>query len=147
MNDTHPRPSELQALSMGRLPTVESLRVQKHLFECPACLHRLLEMEVLNELAEELNSHVPKPDRRKPLFIVHDTADGLMYSRTERRGRVWIARHWGPELEGMRVCRTMREANAFLEASFLEMFPEHRCTELCKLNPADRPTSGRVSGR
>jgi hypothetical protein len=56
----------------------------------------------------------------------------MVYLRAERQGRNWIARNWGPQLGGMRVCKTMREANEFLEASFFEMFPEHRCTELCR---------------
>jgi hypothetical protein len=72
---------------------------------------------------------------RTPLFNVHDTEDGMIYSRATREGRKWIARHWGPQLDGMRVCRTMREANAYLEESFSEMFPEHRCTERCQLMP------------
>jgi hypothetical protein len=92
-------------------------------------------LEVANERAEEVNRYVPMPDRRKPLDVVHDTGDGVVYLRAERRGRNWIARNWGPQLGGSRVCKTMREANEYLEASFFEMFPEHRCTERCKLNP------------
>jgi hypothetical protein len=135
MSSPHPTLAELQGLSMGRVPTSESIRLQRHLFDCPPCLYQLLELEAVNEIAERLNSHTPKADRRKPLFVVHDTGDGLIYSRAERLGRKWIARHWGPQLDGMRECRTMREANEFLEASVFEMFPEHRCTERCQLNP------------
>jgi hypothetical protein len=66
---------------------------------------------------------------------VHDTADGFIYARTERKGRKWLARHWGEQLHGARECRTMREANEYLTTSFVEMFPEHRCTRRCRIDP------------
>jgi hypothetical protein len=64
------------------------------------------------------------PDQRKPLFIVHDTSDGFIYSCAERRGRKWFARHWGEELDGGWECATMREASEFplAHASFLSPF-------------------------
>ena len=71
------------------------------------------------------------PDKRKPLHIVHDTADGFIYSRTEKQGRKWIAHHWGDQLQGARECKTMREANEYLQTSFEQMFAEHRCTARC----------------
>ena len=129
----HVDESDIECLALGKLPTRESLRVQRHLFKCPSCLRSLVEIEVrlaARELIE--GDHVPVADRRKPLFIVHDTADGMIYSRAERRGRKWLARHWGPQLDGGRECDTMREANEFLIRSFTEMFPEHRCTERCR---------------
>jgi hypothetical protein len=88
---------------------------------------------------QELAGLGPKPlclpSTRKPLSFVHDTADGFVYSKIERRGREWIARHWGDQLDGIRVCATVREANEYVVASFNEMFPEHRCTERCRMNP------------
>jgi len=78
----------------------------------------------------------PRHDRRKPLFIVHDTDDGLIYLRTERQGRSWRAHNWGDQLEGGWRFRTMKEANEFLISSFGQMFPEHlQCTRRCRLNP------------
>jgi hypothetical protein len=61
----------------------------------------------------------------------HDTADGFIYSRVERQGHKWIARHWGDQLHGQRECQTMREANEHATMAFAQMFPEHRCTERC----------------
>ena len=72
------------------------------------------------------------PTTRKPLAFIHDTADGLIYSKVERRGRKWIARHWGDQLDGIRECGSVREANEYALTSFHEMFPEHRCTERCR---------------
>ena len=131
---THVGESDIERLALGKLKTSESLRVQRHLFKCRPCLHRLIEIEVhlaSRELIE--GDRAPVADRRKPLFIVHDTADGMIYSRAERRGRIWLARHWGPQLDGGRECDTMLEANGFLIRSFTEMFPEHRCTERCRI--------------
>jgi hypothetical protein len=69
----------------------------------------------------------PAVNKRKPLFIVHDTADGLVYGQTVKlpNGK-WLARNWGNELQGTRECKTMREANDHLLTAFREMFLEHR---------------------
>jgi hypothetical protein len=113
---------------------------QRHLFKCGPCLKRLLEIEYKLALEEALlGGGSPIPDKRKPLFIVHDTGDGFIYSRAEKTGGKWFARHWGKQLQGGRECKTMREANEFLIQSFAEMFPEHRCTRRCCLNPATTP--------
>jgi hypothetical protein len=49
----------------------------------------------------------PVAEKRKPLFIVHDTDDGFIYSKTERRGRRWFACRWDEELDGGRECGTL----------------------------------------
>ena len=74
---------------------------------------------------------------RKCFWFVHDTADGMVHSKVERQRRKWIARHWGDQLDGMRVCASLRDANEYLVTSFQEMFPEHRCTERCELYRCD----------
>jgi|ERR1019366_4781796 hypothetical protein len=133
----HPTDDDLRALTLGQLTTVKSLQVQRHLFNCGNCLKRLIEAEVLLALAEGVV--VPKSplvyNHRECLFVRHDTADGFIYARVERSGRKWIARHWGQELQGARECRTMREANEHAVTAFREMFPEHRCTARCCVNP------------
>jgi hypothetical protein len=132
MSEKHPTLAKLLTLATGRAPTTNSIALQQHLFNCPSCLAKLLQLEAVNEITVQSNPYTPLPDCRKPLFVVHDTADGPVYSRAEKRGRKWVARHWGEELSGMRLCRTIREANKYLEQSFGEMFPEHRCTKCCK---------------
>ena len=133
----HPSDDELRALTLGQLTTADSIRVQRHVFYChEPCLHRLIELEV--DLQERDLRHPPfavEHDRRSPLFIRHDTADGLVYMRVERRGRRWFTRHWGDQLDGGRECRTMREANEAAVTDFQAMFPEHRCTARCCANP------------
>jgi hypothetical protein len=129
--EQHPTETEIEDLAFGKLKTLDSLRVQTHLFSCEPCLKYLLKVELVLASAGLLDSQPPAADKRKPLYVVHDTADGMIYLKAEKQGRKWIARQWGPQLEGMRECRTMREANEHLVASFGQMFPEHRCTDRC----------------
>jgi hypothetical protein len=122
---------QIENLAAGKLTTHESIQVQRHIYDCSDCLQRLVEITYIQESA----GVGPKPpyllSTRQPLSFVHDTADGFVYSVVERRGRKWIARHWGDQLDGLRECVTVKEANEFVVASFQEMFPEHRCTERC----------------
>jgi hypothetical protein len=137
--EAHVSETDIERLALGRLPTAKSIRVQRHLFKCGPCLQRLIGIEVqLAALELIAGDRAPMPEKSKPLFIVHDTADGFVYSRAEERRGAWYARHWGKELDGGRDCGTMAEANEFLIQSFSEMFPEHRCTERCQLNPVRR---------
>lgn len=128
----HPRVAELESFSLGRLRSAKSLQVQRHLFNCPPCLGRLVEIE--RRLPQHQQRQAPVVNLRKPLVVVHDTVDGMVYSRAIRQGRKWLARHRGSQLDGGRECRTVREANEFLQVAFREMFPEHRCTERCRVN-------------
>jgi hypothetical protein len=129
----HPTNLNLERLATGRTSSAQSIDLQRHLYTCEDCLYRFLVLEFLYETAEQLATRAPKVDKRRPLYIVHDTGDGMIYSRTMKDGTKWIARHWGEQLAGMRDCTTMKEANAFLIASFTEMFSEHRCTENCRV--------------
>ena len=126
-----------QQLALGKLTTHHSKQIQRHILGCPDCLRRLIEVALIQEERDE----GPKPfcvrTTRKPLHFVHDTADGFVYSKVEKRGRKWIGRHWSDELDGVRECCTIREANDYVVASFNAMFPEHRCTERCKLFPPE----------
>jgi hypothetical protein len=132
---THVPENDLKQLALGTLLATDAVRVQQHIFKCAPCLRRLIRIEVLLARLEMLVDILPRTRRNRPVFIVHDTADGLIYSKTEKEGRKWIARHWGDQLQGRRECKTVGEANEFLVRSFREMFPEHRCTTRCRVNP------------
>ena len=131
MVQQHISKQNMESLALGRLPTQASISVQRHLYQCGKCLQRLVEITFGLALDRVTPEALPVVSKRKALFIVHDTADGFIYSRTERRGRKWIARHWGEQLEGGKECKTLGEANEFLVSAFSQMFPEHRCTERC----------------
>ena len=135
-----PIEQEIESLALGALSTHDSIRIQRHIYHCGACLKRLIEITLIQEEEGRGPKPLCLPNSRKPLSFVHDTADGLIYSTVERHDRRWLARHWGEELNGAKECKTMREANEFLVASFAAMFPEHRCTERCRIDP---PHKGR----
>lgn len=122
---------QIEKLAIGKLTTHESIQVQRHIYNCPDCLQRLIEITYIQELVGLGPKPLCVPKTRKPLSFVHDTADGFVYSKVERRGRNWIGRHWGVQLDGIRVCTNVREANEYVVRSFREMFPEHRCTKRC----------------
>ena len=124
---------QIENLALGQLPTYESILVQRHIYNCPDCLKKLIEITFIQELQGLGPEPLCVPTTRKPLSFVHDTAGGFILSKVERRGRKWIGRHWGDQLEGMRECASIREANEYVIASFQEMFPEHRCTERCRM--------------
>ena len=83
----HPGDEALESLARGTLATAESLRLQTHIFHCPDCLQRLIKVEMLLMLEDAFAEprHALKPDMRRPLFIRHDTADGFIYWRVEKR--------------------------------------------------------------
>jgi hypothetical protein len=135
--DHHVPASEIEQLALGRLSAAKSASISQHLFSCGRCLYRLVALEVELATLEGMRSHHARPpDKRKPLAFVHDTGDGMIYSWLERRGKKWLARQWGDQLEGGRECSSMSEANDFLCTTFHEMFPEHRCTPHCCVDPS-----------
>ena len=75
----HPTDERLQALYLGKLKTVDSVRLQRHLFRCGPCLERLIRFEFLLAVSDVAGGgpRSPEYDHRKPLFIRHDTADGF----------------------------------------------------------------------
>lgn len=88
------------------------LSVKKHLLACAYCRTRLEAIE--------------------PVNFVHFTEDGPIYSRATKltTGKV-MARHWGKELDGGRLCGSVSVAKAYLKESFSQMFPEHSCEGEC----------------
>jgi hypothetical protein len=122
----HPKDTKLEDLLLRRLPNTSSLRLQRHLFKCSPCLQRLTEIEKSLGLMERSTDRSQLTSRRKPLFIVHNTIDGPVFSQAKRRGRRWFARHWGKDVSGGQAFKTLEEANEYLSTSFCQMFPEHR---------------------
>jgi len=86
--------------------------VEEHLLVCDFCRARL--------------------DAIEPVNFIHFTADGPVYSRATRltTGKV-MARHWGKDMDGGKVFRSVGAAKRYLSASFAQMFPEHTCKGRC----------------
>ena len=63
---------------------------------------------------------------------VHHTEDGQihLWASPDKEGG-WRGRFWGTQLAGAQHFKTVEEANAFLQRSFREMFPEHVCAAAC----------------
>ena len=100
----------LQEYSLETL--AKPVYTKRHLLACTYCRNRLEAIE--------------------PANFVHFTEDGLVYLRATRlpTGKV-MARHWGKELDGGRVCGSVSAAKSYLSESFSEMFPEHSCGGEC----------------
>ena len=132
----HPSDSVVEALTLGTLRTAHSLEVQRHIYNCPDCLMRLIAAEAILASDDEWDPPMSlKPDISKPVYLMHDTADGFIYSRVQREGQKWVERHWGDTIAGRSQVETMQQANEHALAAFSQMFPEHRCTERCCVDP------------
>jgi hypothetical protein len=131
---THPGDEVIKSLALGTLTAAESVQIQHHMHHCSDCLKRLIAEELaLSSMGAYEPAHRIKPDVSKPLFVRHATTDGFIYSLVERKGRRWVERHWGEQLDGSVEYATMREANEYALVAFAQMFPEHRCTERCRV--------------
>jgi hypothetical protein len=67
-----------------------------------------------------------------PVSFIHDTEDGPIHLlvSSDKKG-AWIARHWGHQLAGIRLYKTLAAANRGVRQTFRELFPEHVCTRRC----------------
>ena len=134
---SHFSAKQIEKLALGELTTAESIRVQTHIYNCPECLKKLVAITLVQEMQGLGPEPLVLPTTRKPLSFMHDTADGLVFCKVERRGRKWLALHWGDQIDGTRECASVREANEYAVTSFHQMFPEHRCTVRCKAESSD----------
>jgi len=102
----------LEEYSHGRLANSGVASVEEHLLVCDFCRPRLEAIE--------------------PVNFVHFTEDGPVYSRATRltTGKL-MARHWGEELEGGKFFGNVSAARKYLNESFAQMFPEHKCKGEC----------------
>jgi hypothetical protein len=116
----HPSDGALEGYSLRELAESSLPAVEEHLLVCDGCRARL--------------------DAIEPVNYIHYTEDGLIYSRATRltTGRV-MAQHWGSDLHGARIFRTVAAARKYLDESFSQMFPEHKCSVRCtRVAPARR---------
>jgi len=110
--DEHISQKSLEEYSLDKMVDASVVKIEEHLLICQFCRARLEAME--------------------PFNYVHFTADGPIYSRITRlaTGEV-MARHWGKDLRGGKLFRTVSEGKRYLTASFAQMFPEHTCGAKC----------------
>jgi|SRR5579862_7302620 len=123
VTEGHVLDGTLEEYSLHELEKSRVGAVAEHLRTCRRCRARLEAIE--------------------PVNFVHFTEDGPVYSRVTRltTGKV-IARHWGKELDGGKVCGSVTKAKRYLQVSFWKMFPEHTCEGRC--GPTQAPGNRRI---
>jgi hypothetical protein len=135
----HPVADVFDDYALGTLPEPALARFEEHLLICGPCQDRLAAVDVLRAAVCLSES---KDVRTKRLDFSHDTEDGMIVSEVHRVGRgKWLARHYGPQLDGGKLTKTLREANTYLLESFKLMFPEHVCTLRCQPVQKKGPSS------
>lgn len=124
----HPASDELKAYSFGLLSDADSCKIEEHLLTCVLCQQEtaFMDQEGVRRAAASAQSF-------KPLRSIHITEDGPIFGAIHctNDGR-WVARHWGRQLDGGRVCGSVEAADEYLTESFQQMFPEHQCTRQCR---------------
>jgi hypothetical protein len=127
--DAHPSAEDLEVYAMGRSLDVDIERIQTHLLICDRCQ---MELAQSDHYIRAVKCGAALLEATRQFRSVHFTEDGLIFGAShERADGKWVARHWGKQLQGMRVCDSVEEANAYLRESFQQMFPEHVCSERC----------------
>ncbi|HZT33812.1 MAG TPA: zf-HC2 domain-containing protein [Bryobacteraceae bacterium] len=129
---SHPSKDALEQYSLGRMTPSDAAALEEHLLLCESCRTQLAQFDLFRDALRSALQVASSFPSDRSLDVVHHTADGPVYSRSVKlkKGR-WLAVHEGPNLQGGRTCKTLREANEYLFRSFVEMFPEHRCTAEC----------------
>lgn len=132
--DTHPDDEALESHVMGKARGAKLARIEEHLLVCAECQDRLAELDAFVGAIREAFGAV-----NDSVGWTHATTDGpVQLHATRSRSREWVARFEGTELEGGRTFSSLREAWEFLRRSFVEMYPEHRCSPRCRANRALR---------
>ena len=141
----HPSKDLLEQYSLGKGSEKQRSEVEEHLLLCEECQKRVAELDIFHAAISSALKVATSFPLRRPAEVVHYTSEGPIYSWSKRlkKGK-WLAVHEGRNLEGGRICRTLREANEYLLRSFVEMFPEHRCGAKCGRAPG--PASPGLGG-
>jgi hypothetical protein len=128
--ELHPTSEELKTYSVGLSPEANLNTVEEHLLFCQRCQNDLaLTDQYIRAMKNALGPFLTL----RRLRSIHITEDGpifgAMHSGADGK---WVARHWGRQLNGLRICDSVEEANEYLTDSFWQMFPEHQCSERCR---------------
>ncbi len=125
--DEHLDEETLEAYALGSLRGARIERAEEHLLICRECLDRLHEVEGFVRAMREASA-----DLVECVVITHRTQDGPVRLQALKQGSRWRAQFDGPQLEGADTFPTFKAAYAYLEKSFAELYPRHRCTDSCR---------------
>jgi hypothetical protein len=116
--------------SLGLSSDADLEEVEEHLLICERCQNVLA---LTDQYIQAMKRALGSPQAGGRLRSIHITEDGpvfgAMHSGADGK---WVARHWGRQLDGGRICASVEEANAYLMESFKQMYPEHVCSEQCR---------------
>ena len=123
----HPSCDDLETYSIGRSPNAD--KIGEHLLTCERCQN---ELALTDRYIQAMKKAAASPEEYRRLRSIHITDDGPIFgTMREREDRKWLARHWGKQIDGWRICDSVEEGNEYLRESFDQMFPEHVCSEKC----------------
>jgi hypothetical protein len=130
VQEGHPSSDELEAYSLGLSSGADLEQVEEHLLICERCQN---ELALTDQYIRAMKTAFASLQSGSRLRSVHITEDGPVFGAIHcgADGK-WVARHWGRQLDGGRICDSMEEANAYLMESFRQMFPDHQCSEKCR---------------
>jgi hypothetical protein len=112
---------------MGRSPHVD--KIGEHLLTCERCQN---ELALTDRYIQAMKRAAASPEINRRLRSIHITEDGPIFGTMhQREDGKWLARHWGKQIDGWRVCDSVEAAYEYLRESFHQMFPEHVCSEKC----------------
>ncbi len=124
----HPDEELLEGYSMGTLHGTGLARLEEHMLICEECQDRLRDVDSFVSAIREATAHL-----MGAVAVTHATEDGPVRLEAKKHGRrEWNARFEGPQLEGGDTFTSFQAAFHFLELSFAEMYPKHRCTTECR---------------
>ena len=123
----HAGEDTLELYAMEKLRGPKLARLEEHLLLCERCRASLAEID------ESVSAfRLAAEESISALAFTHQTTDGPVRLLAAREGREWSARFDGPLLEGTARFGSLFGAWRFLQQSFAEMFPEHRCGKRCR---------------
>jgi hypothetical protein len=138
IEEVHLSPTELVAYALGLPSNADLEQVELHLVICEVCQEELTLAVRYLRAKEKVGAPSGTAGRLRSLhFTMDGPIIGAMHSDGDGK---WIARQWGRELDGARICDSVKEAHAYLMESFWQMFPEHVCLKRCLQLPTTAVT-------
>ena len=130
LQEVHPLSDELEGYFLGTSSNADLEKIEEHLLICERCQN---ELALTGQHVRTRKRAAALPEKGKRLRSIHITEDGPIFGamHTGADGK-WIARHWGRQLDGVRICGSAEDANEYLTESFRQMFPEHLCSGQCQ---------------
>jgi ketopantoate reductase len=80
-----------------------------------------------------LARHLQKSTVVQRMIEIHATTDGAVTLQVRKSHNEWIATYCGSQLDGGLITTSEAEAVDEIREAFRQMFPEHDCTNNCRV--------------